>query len=240
MGRRIRSRRRGKGGTVFLATKFGLADAKYINLDDAQREHSVRGEVVDLLDDRARSAVLSEILFESGASCFIPAAEGLEVGQAVVFGKEAEISIGNVLPLERIMEGCPIFNIEKRPGDGGALVKSSGLYALVMSKEKGKVFVKLPSGKITTLNPECRATVGCISAGGRMDKPMLKAGVKYHAMHALHRHYPTVRGVAMNACSHPHGGSQHHVGRSKSVSRNSPPGRKVGAIASSRTGRRKK
>ena len=240
MGRRIRSRRRGKGGPAFKGTQFGLADAKYISLDEKQQNNYELGEVVDLLDDKARSCVLSKILFDNGNYCFVPAAEGMRVGQLLQFGIEAEIGIGNVLPLKKIVEGCPVFNIEKSPGDGGAFVKSAGLYALVMSKEKGKILVKLPSGKIVFFNPDCRATIGCISAGGRMEKPMLKAGTKYHAMHAIHHHYPTVRGVAMNACSHPHGGSQHHVGHSKSVSRNAPPGRKVGAIASSRTGRRKK
>ena len=240
MGRRIRSRRRGKGGPVFKATQFGLADAKYIPIDEKQKEGYETGEVVDLLDDRARSCVLSKVLFANGEECYIPAAEGMRVGQLLQFGIEAGISIGNVLPLGNIVEGCPIFNVEKRPGDGGAFVKSAGLYALVMSKEKGKVLLKMPSGKMVVFNPDCRATVGCIAAGGRKEKPMLKAGVKYHAMHAIHHHYPTVRGVAMNACSHPFGGSQHHVGHSKSTSRNAPPGRKVGAIASSRTGRRKK
>jgi large subunit ribosomal protein L2 len=240
LGRRIRARRRGKGGPVFKGTQFGLADAKYVALDEKQENSVLVGELVDLLDDRARSCVLSKVLFDNGTYCFIPAAEGSKVGQMLEFGVEAGIAIGNVLPLKKVTEGCPIFNIEKRPGDGGSMVKSAGLYALVMSKEKGKVFVKMPSGKMIIVNPECRATIGCISAGGRTDKPMLKAGTNYHAMHAIHHHYPNVRGVAMNAVSHPHGGSQHHVGHSKSVSRNTPPGRKVGAIASSRTGRRKK
>lgn len=240
MGRRIRSRRRGKGGPSFRSTQFGLADLRYVALDSKQESGKLVGEVVDLLDDCARTSVVSKVLFGNGNYCFIPAAEGMKVGQLLQFGTEAEIGIGNVLPLKKIVEGCPIFNIEKMPGDGGSFVKSAGLYALVMSKEKGKVFIKMPSGKMVVVNPDCRATVGCLSAGGRMEKPMLKAGVKYHAMHARGRHYPTVRGVAMNAVSHPHGGSQHHVGHSKSVSRNAPPGRKVGAIASSRTGRRKK
>ncbi len=136
--------------------------------------------------------------------------------------------------------GGPGFNIERIPGDGGSLVRASGLYALVMSRERNRVFVKLPSGKMIALNPMARATIGCSAGGGRKEKPMMKAGTAHFLAVARGRAYPVVRGVAMNPPSHPFGGSQHHPGKSKSVARGAPPGRKVGAIASKRTGRRKK
>jgi large subunit ribosomal protein L2 len=91
-----------------------------------------------------------------------------------------------------------------------------------------------------TLPLNSRATIGNVSCGGRTEKPFVKAGNKFHAMRAKRKFYPWVRGVAMNAVDHPFGGAQHHPGKSKSTSRNAPPGRKVGAIASTRTGRRKK
>ena len=87
---------------------------------------------------------------------------------------------------------------------------------------------------------ECRATIGCVGGGGRKDKPFVKAGKRWHAMRAKHKKHPYPRAVAMNALNHPFGGANHHPGKSKSTSRHAAPGRKVGDIASRRTGRRKK
>lgn len=96
------------------------------------------------------------------------------------------------------------------------------------------------SGKIKQIDLACRATIGCAAGGGRQEKPMVKAGTAFHLCKARKKWFPTVRGVKMNALDHPFGGSAHHAGKSKSTSRNAPPGRKVGAIASKRTGRIKK
>jgi large subunit ribosomal protein L2 len=148
--------------------------------------------------------------------------------------------VGNVLPLAKVPEGCPVFCIEKSLEDGGTMVRSAGLYGLVMSKTDKSGLVKLSSGKMTQVPLECRATIGCVAGGGRKEKPLVKAGAKFHLMRARRHHYPGIRGVAQNAVDHPFGGSGHHAGKSKSTSRNAPPGRKVGAIASSRTGRRKR
>ena len=155
-------------------------------------------------------------------------------------GKTGEIAIGNILPLADIPEGCPIFAVETKPGDGGMMIRSSGLYGLIVTKDKSKAFIKMPSGKTKPADLRGRATVGCVSCGGRPEKPMIKAGKRFHAMKAKSKPYPSVRGVAMNPVSHPFGGSQHHAGKSKSTSRHAAPGRKVGAIASKRTGRKKK
>jgi large subunit ribosomal protein L2 len=240
VGKKLRSQRRGKGSFSFIGTKNALADVKYIPVDERQKASKLRGEIVGLFPDCSRSAVLAEVLFEDKRKDYIVAPEGLKEGQTIEFGKDAGLSIGNVLPLAQISEGCPICNIEKRPGDGGSLVKASGLYGVILGKEKNLAFVRLPSGKSIELGLDCRATIGCVACGGRGERPMLKAGTRFHLMRARRRHYPHVRGVAMNPVSHPFGGGQHHPGKSKSTARNRPPGRKVGAIASSRTGRRKK
>ena len=145
-----------------------------------------------------------------------------------------------ILALKDLIEGCPVYNIEKFPGDGGSLVRSSGSYALIVTKDKKAVYVKMPSGKTMQLNPEARASIGISGAGGRKEKPFVKAGKKYKAMKARHKKYPTVRGIAMNAKDHPFGGANHHPGKSKSTARRAAPGRKVGDIASKRTGRVKK
>ena len=239
MGKRIISQRSGKG-SVFRATKRAKADVKYIDYDDKQKKSKVNGELFDLLDDRGRSSVLAEIVFEDGRKEFVPAAEGIYVGETIEYGAEAKIKIGNVMPLANIPEGCPVFNIEKKINDGGKYARSSGSYGLVVSKDGKYAYIKMPSGRQIAIEKECRATIGCASGGARKDKPFVKAGAKFHAAKGRSKKYPKVRGVAMNPVAHPHGGGAHHVGRSKSVSRHSPPGAKVGAIASKRTGRKKR
>lgn len=236
----MRAQRRGKGSFTFLATKNARGVPRYVRMDEHQQEAILRGQVLDLLTDCGRTSVLAEILFEDNQHELVVAAESLRKGQMVEYGTAADIQIGNVLPLQKIPEGCPIFAVERKAGDGGSLVLAAGLYGLIMSKTPNRAFVRLPSGKTVELPLENRATIGCCAGGGRSEKPFLKAGSKFHWMRKRRRHYPGIRGVAMNAVDHPFGGSQHHPGKSKSTSRNKPPGRKVGAIASSRTGRRKK
>lgn len=239
MGKRLKTQRRGAGSPIYAATLNATANTKYIDYQDTG-QGLVSGEVAELMHDPARSAVLARIVYDNGAQEYSIAAEGLLLGQRIAQGKDAELAIGNVKPLGSCVEGCPVFNIEKFAGDGGSLVRSSGSYALIMTKEKDRVYVKLPSGQIVALGPLCRATVGCAGAGGRKDKPFVKAGKRYFAMRGKHKKYPYPRGVAMNALNHPFGGANHHPGKSKSTSRHAAPGRKVGDIASSRTGRRKK
>ena len=95
----------------------------------------------------------------------------------------------------------------------------------------------MPSGELKYLNPNCRASIGVVAGGGRKDKPFLKAGKKWHAYKAKGKKFMTVRGVAMNAVDHPHGGgNRQHPGRPTTVSRHAPAGRKVGSIAAKRTG----
>jgi large subunit ribosomal protein L2 len=98
--------------------------------------------------------------------------------------------------------------------------------------------VKLPSGKIVSLPSRCRATIGIVAGAGRIEKPFLRAGRKWHWMMSKGRYYPRVRGVAMNPVDHPFGGGAHqHPGKPTLVKRTSPPGKKVGLIAASRTGK---
>lgn len=233
------SQRRGKGSPTFLA-KAGSIDPAYLTIDEAQKGSIISGEVVELIKDHGRSGILAEIDFGDRRKQFAVAAEGLSIGQKIEQGKNAVVEIGNVLFLRNIPEGCPIFNIERLPGDGGTLAKGTGVYGFIVTKDSRKAFVKLSSGKTIQLNSDARATIGNAAGGGRGEKPFVKAGARWRFFKARNRKYPRVRGVAMNAVDHPFGGSQHHAGKSKSTSRNAPPGRKVGAIASSRTGRRKK
>jgi ribosomal protein L2 len=145
-----------------------------------------------------------------------------------------------VLPLGEIPEGTAICNVEKRPNDGGKFVRSSGTFATVFGHTPSGTVIKLPSGKKVVLDNRCRATIGVVAGSGRVEKPFLKAGKKYHLMVSKGRVWPRTRGVAMIAADHPFGGGRHRgVRRVSAVKRIAPPGQKVGLIAPKRTGRRR-
>lgn len=239
MGKPLIHQRRGKGGVFKSPSHRFKADARYRNYDDYEKTR-ILASVVDLVDDPGRTAPLMLLKYETGEEIMIPAPEGIKKGDVIEEGEEASLNIGHILPLKNIPEGYPIFNIEVTPGDGGKLVRSTGTCAFVVSKTEKGVLIKLPSGKTKYFNEKCRATIGCVAGGGRTEKPLLKAGKNYHKMKARNRWYPTVRGVAMNAVDHPHGGKEHHSGKPTTVKKTAPPGRKVGHIGAKRTGRRKR
>ncbi|MHA1631316.1 MAG: 50S ribosomal protein L2 [Candidatus Freyarchaeota archaeon] len=238
MGKRILVQRRGRGSPTFTApTHRRRGVVKHRTLGDVT---VLRGKVITLLHDPGRGAPLAKVVFEDGIEQLMLAPEGVSVGQEVEYGPGASLKIGNTLPLKNIPEGTPIFNIESVPGDGGKFARSSGAYATILSHTPEKTLVLLPSKKVRAFNPECRATIGVVAGGGRIDKPFVKAGNKYHLAKAKGWKWPKVRGVAMNPVSHPHGGGSHqHPGGPTAVSRNAPPGAKVGLIAARSTGRKK-
>jgi large subunit ribosomal protein L2 len=167
--------------------------------------------------------------------------EGVGVGTAVACGADAEVKNGNTLPLGNIPAGSYICNIESRPNDGGKFVRSSGVQAIVVDKTSDRVGVRMPSGKTKWFNAGCRATIGIVAGGGRVEKPFVKAGNKYHKMRNTASNWPRVRGVAMNVIDHPFGGGGHqHAGRPKTIARGTSPGRTVGHVAARRTGKSRK
>jgi large subunit ribosomal protein L2 len=236
LGKRTLVRRRGRGGKQFRAVTVGkIAPAKYPNfrLD----EHHL-GTVIDIVHEHGRDAPLAKVNFDDGNHSYIPAPEGIAIGNKVEMGAGATATAGNILSLESIPEGTIICNIEKNAGDGGKLIKSAGSSALIFSHSIEGVTIKFPSGKFLTINPKCRAMIGMIAGAGRKEKPFLKAGMKAKYMQAHGRLYPTVRGIAQAAVYHPHGGGRHqHIGRQSSVGKTTPPGRKVGNISPKKTGR---
>lgn len=236
MGKRPLVRRRGRGGFQFRATSTGkLAPAKYPNYGLNEKHE---GEIIDLVHERGRDAPLSKVRFEDGSISFIPAVLGTKVGSKIQFGLEADISEGNVISVQNIPDGTIVCNVEKHFGDGGSLIKSAGTNATVFSHGPDGVTIKLPSGKFTTINPKNRAMIGTLAGGGVGDRPFMRAGVKWRRFRSKGHKYPIVRGVAQAAYVHPHGGGRHqHVGQSSTVSRNAPPGAKVGSIAARKTGR---
>ncbi|MFO7793933.1 MAG: 50S ribosomal protein L2 [Candidatus Nanohaloarchaea archaeon] len=230
MGSPLRQQRRGKGGPNYRSNREGN--------ETSHRRQELEGEVIDLVHDSSRSAPVALVEFEDGEDRAIVAPENLAVGDKIELGVSAPIEAGNTLPLAEIPEGVPIYNIEIQPNDGGKMVKSSGTYAFVVTHEQNSTRIKLPSGEFKKMNKDCRATIGKVAAGGRKDKPFVKAGNKSKAMHAKGLPYPKVSGVAMNAVDHPFGGSA-KPGKAKTVSRHASPGRKVGNIAAKRSGKNK-
>ncbi|APW98812.1 50S ribosomal protein L2 [Halobiforma lacisalsi AJ5] len=236
MGRRILGQRRGRGTSTFRAPSHRYK----AKLDHKKEEDDdlVRGTVVDIEHDPARSAPVAAVEFEDGDQRLILVPEGISVGEEIQVGVSAEIKPGNTLPLAEIPEGVPVCNVEANQGDGGKFARASGVNADLITHDRNAAVVQLPSGEVKRLDPQCRATIGVVAGGGRTEKPMVKAGNKYHKMKARGTKWPRVRGVAMNAVDHPFGGGgRQHPGKPKSVSRDAPPGRKVGDISSRRTGR---
>jgi len=238
MGKRVLVQRRGKGGFQFRAPSKGkVAPAKYPALPPGT---TVSGVVRDIIHERGRIAPLAQVALDDGRVFYMPAVAGMYVGERVSIGEGAELRTGNVLPLSKIPEGTPVSNIELRPNDGGKVARAAGASAIVYSAKGGSVVLKLPSGRLVSVSGESRATIGVVAGSGAVEKPLLKAGASYHKMRSRGRKWPRVRGVAMSIWYHPHGGGRHQKpGHPTSVSRNAPPGRKVGNIAPRKTGRGK-
>lgn len=158
----------------------------------------------------------------------------------IIFIFLAQLAIGNVLPVHRIPEGTTVCNVEEHPGDKGAISRASGCYATIIghSEDGAKTRIRMPSGSRKTIAGSSRAMVGIVAAGGRIEKPILKAGNCYHLFKRKRKVWPKVRGVTMNPVDHPWGGGNHqHIGKPATKSRFAPPGQKVGLIAARRTGK---
>lgn len=196
------------------------------------------GKIIDLLHERGRDAPLAKIQFPNNNISYIPAVVGSKINSKMQFGLGSDIISGNITSIQNIPDGTNVCNIEKHFGDGGTIVKAAGTTATIFSHAANGVTIKLPSGKFITLNQKNRAMIGTIAGGGAAEKPLMSAGMKWRRFRSKGRKYPIVRGVAQAAYVHPHGGGRHqHVGQSSTVSRNAPPGAKVGSIAAQKTGR---
>ncbi|NPV63536.1 MAG: 50S ribosomal protein L2 [Methanotrichaceae archaeon] len=237
MGKRIISQNRGKGSPTYRAPSHRYrADITHIRVDENQ---TITGVIEDIVRDPARSAPVALVALENGEERYVLVPEGVCVGQEIACGISAPIEPGNTLPLAEIPEGVPICNVESKPGHGGQFARSSGVCAILVAHDVGSTVVQLPSGEMKWLNPKCMATIGVVAGGGRLEKPLVKAGSSFHKFQSKAKKWPIVRGVAMNAIDHPFGGGgRQHPGRPKTVSRNTSPGRKVGSIAARKTGKR--
>lgn len=238
MGKDLIIQRRGRGSMRYRAHSFNFkGEAKHPSLSHS----TVAGTIIDFIKCPAHTAPLARIEYDSGESCLVLACEGMRVGDQVQVGSDAQAIAGNTLSLKDIPEGTLIYNIESQPGDGGKFVRASGVFARLVSKTDKGIIVKLPSKKQRTFNESCRASVGVIAGGGRLEKPILKAGIMHYKKKARNHLYPMVAGSAMNAVDHPFGNKRtSRKSKAMPVSRHAPAGRKVGMIAARRTGRKKR
>jgi len=222
MGKRIISQRRGKGSHTYRVPEHAFKP-------NIQYRKQQPGIVVNILSDPLRNAPLAEVAYDDNQKGYIVAIEGMRVGDR---------TDGLIVPLSTLTEGQQISSIETYPNSGPKLCRSPGSFAVVETKTDKEIVIILPSKKKMKLNAQCLATLGIPAGDGRGEKPWVKAGKKWTAMHARGHLYPRTSGSSMNAVDHPFGGGYTGLGKPKTVSRDAPPGRKVGSIAARRMGRK--
>lgn len=232
MGKRIITQRRGRGTSTYRVNKKSFRYKLQF-----PKKLEGEGEIVKLFNSSAHSAPLAKIKYSKG-TFYIPAFEKMVEGEKIQFeGKE--IKNGDILKLEKVPVKTKVYCIESKPGDGGKFIKAGGNSATVNRIVGKDIFILMPSKKEKKFNGNCRAVVGNIAGHGRLDKPILKAGKKFHLKKSKSKLWPRTSAVKMNAIDHPFGSGRAKNPKSKIAKRNAPPGRKVGLIRPKRTGKRK-
>jgi len=206
---RILPKKSGRNDTGIVTTRHQGAREKrfYREIDWNRDKEDMRARVIAIEYDPNRTANLALVQYDDGERKYILAAEGLRVGQIIVNGEAAPLTVGNTLPLASIPVGSTIHNVEIVPGKGGQLVRGAGAGAVVSGFEERSALVKLPSGEIRRFDPACRATLGQV---GNVDWKNINFGKAGRRRHMGIR--PTVRGTAQNPRSHPHGGGEGRSG----------------------------
>ena len=194
---------RNNQGKLTVRHRGGGAKKKYRIIDFKRNKDGIPAKVTGIEYDPNRTANIALICYLDGTKSYILAPVGLKVGDTLMNGTEAEVKLGNTLPMRSIPVGASIHNIEMKPGKGGQLVRSAGNVAQLMAKEGKYATVKLPSGEMRLLPIDCRATIGQV---GNIDHELIKIGKAGRKRHMGIR--PTVRGSVMNPNDHPHGGGE--------------------------------
>ncbi len=190
-------------GKITVRHRGGGARRKYRIIDFKRRKDDIPGTVATIEYDPNRTANIALIVYADGEKRYIIAPEKLKVGDVIFSGPEADIKVGNALPIANIPVGTMIHNIELKPGKGGQLARSAGNAAQLMAKEDKYAQVRLPSGEVRKVLIECRATIGEVGNSDHGNIQIGKAGRKRHMGWR-----PTVRGSVMNPVDHPHGGGE--------------------------------
>lgn len=194
---------RNNQGRITVRHQGGGAKQKYRVIDFKRNKHDIEGTVASIEYDPNRSANIALINYVDGEKRYILAPKGLEVGMEIISGEEADIKVGNALPMGNMPEGTVIHNIEMQPGKGGQIARSAGVSAQILGKEGKYVTVRLASGEVRKLLSVCRATVGVV---GNEDHGLVNYGKAGRMRWKGVR--PTVRGSVMNPNDHPHGGGE--------------------------------
>jgi large subunit ribosomal protein L2 len=181
----------------------GGAKRLYRKVDFKRRRDGIPAKVAAIEYDPNRTSYIALLHYVDGVKSYILAPARLQVGAMVMSGPEAEISVGNCLPLSAMPTGTVIHNVELQPGRGGQMGRSAGVSIQLMAKEGDYVTLRLPSGEMRMVRSECRATVGTIGNADHQNVKIGKAGRKRHMGVR-----PQTRGTAMNPVDHPHGGGE--------------------------------
>jgi len=198
---------RNNTGRITCRHKGGGVKRAYRIIDFKREKAGVPATVKTVEYDPNRNCRISLVFYADGEKRYILTPDGLNVGDVIVSGPDAQIQTGNALPLELIPLGSIIHNIEMEPGRGGILVRSAGNSAQLMAKEGNYVTIKLPSSEMRLIRKECMATIGSLGNAEYKNLKIGKAGRKRYMGIK-----PTVRGVTMNPCDHPHGGGEGKTG----------------------------
>ncbi len=224
MGKHIVAQRRGRGGLVYRSPS-------HRHVGRITNPPAGAYKIIDIVHAPGRNNPALKITDASGKGFYQIAFSGAHVGQDIHVGKNGEAKSGSTIPLGKVPDGSLVYNIESQPGDGGKFCRNAGSAALVVSHGEA-VVLKLASGKTRDFHADCMATMGTAAGSGARNAPILKAGKNVHFTQSRAKRPYTVRGVAMNAINHPHGGGNHqHVGRPSTVGARAPPGRKVGRLS---------
>jgi large subunit ribosomal protein L2 len=198
---------RNNQGKITVRHRGGGSRRKYRIIDFKRRKDNIPAKVASIEYDPNRTANIALLHYADGEKAYIIAPLGLKVGATVMSGDNAEIKVGNCLPLANIPVGTEIHNVELHPGKGGQLVRSAGNAAQLMAKEGKYATLRLPSGEMRMVPLDCRATIGQV---GNLEHELITIGKAGRKRHMGYR--PTVRGSAMNPCDHPHGGGEGKAG----------------------------
>ena len=198
---------RNNQGKITVRHRGGGSRRKYRLVDFKRKKDGIQANVLAIEYDPNRTANIALICYADGEKSYILAPAGLKVGMKIMNGPEAEVRLGNCLPLSEIPVGTLIHNIELYPGKGGQMVRSAGNSAQLMAKEGKYATLRLPSGEMRMVPVVCRATIGTVGNGDHNLINIGKAGRKRHMGFR-----PTVRGSVMNPNDHPHGGGEGKTG----------------------------
>ena len=194
---------RNNTGKITVRHQGGGAKRQYRIIDFKRNKDGIPATVKSIEYDPNRSANIALLFYADGEKRYILAPKGLTVGTVLVSGKDADIKVGNALPIVNIPVGSLIHNIELHPGKGGQLARSAGVSAQILGREEGYVLVRLGSGEVRKILATCKATIGEV---GNESHELVRIGKAGRARHMGLR--PEVRGSVMNPNDHPHGGGE--------------------------------